>query len=67
MLSIIVQLLISWLIICLFEKDNLGFLGFYPPKKRLIGFAAFFIVTAICCSSDFFCGYSLLNSNWSKP
>ena len=54
MLGILVQLLLSWFIIWLFEKGNLSFLGFYPTKKRLIGFVMFFIVTAICCSSDFF-------------
>ena len=41
MLGILVQLIISWLIIWLFEKGNLKVLGFYPTKKRLIGFACF--------------------------
>ena len=64
MLGIIVQLLISWLIIWLFEKGNLKFLGFYPTKKRLIGFAAFFIVSAICCSSDFFMRMMFAKQQW---
>jgi uncharacterized protein len=54
MAGIIVQLLISWIIIWLFEKGNPGILGFYPTKKRLSGFALFFTVTALCSSSYFF-------------
>lgn len=64
MLGIIVQLAISWLIIWLFEKGNLSFLGFYPTKKRLIGFAVFFIVTAVCCSSDFFMRMIFAQQRW---
>lgn len=64
MLGIIVQLLISWLIIWLFEKGNLKVLGFYPTKKRLAGFALFFIVTAICCSSDFFMRMIFAKQQW---
>jgi membrane protease YdiL (CAAX protease family) len=64
MLGIIVQLLISWLIIWLFERGNLGVLGFYPTKKRLLGFALFFIVTALCCSSDFFMRMFFAKQQW---
>jgi len=64
MLGIIVQLLISWLIIWLFEKGNLSFLGFYPTKKRLIGFAIFFIITALCCSSGFFMRMIFAQQQW---
>lgn len=64
MLGIIVQLLISWLIIWLFEKGNLSFLGFYPTKKRLVGFAIFFIVSALCCSSDFFMRMLFAKQQW---
>lgn len=64
MLGIIVQLLISWLIIWLFEKGSLNVLGFYPNKKRLIGFAVFFTVTALCCSSDFFMRMIFAKQRW---
>ena len=64
MLGIIVQFLISWLLIWLFEKGNLGVLGFYPTKKRLLGFALFFIVTALCCSSDFFMRMFFAKQQW---
>jgi|GWRWMinimDraft_5_1066013.scaffolds.fasta_scaffold28880_1 membrane protease YdiL (CAAX protease family) len=64
MLGIIVQLLISWLIIWLFEKGDLSFLGLYPTKKRLIGFALFFIVTALCCASDFIMRMLFAQQQW---
>ena len=62
--GIIVQLLLSWLIIWLFEKGNLKVLGFYPTKKRLIGFAIFFIITALCCSTDFFMRMLFAQQQW---
>jgi membrane protease YdiL (CAAX protease family) len=64
MLGIIVQLIISWLIIWLFEKGNLNVLGFYPGKKRLAGFVLFFIVTSLCCSSDFFMRMLFAKQQW---
>jgi membrane protease YdiL (CAAX protease family) len=64
MLGIIVQLLISWIIIWFFERGNLGVLGFYPTKKRLLGFAVFFIVTALCSSSDFFMRMAFAKQEW---
>ena len=64
MLGVIIQLLISWLIIWLFEKGNLNVLGFYPTKKRLLDFALFFIVTALCCSSDFFMRMFFAKQQW---
>lgn len=54
MLGIIIQLAISWLIIWIYEKGNLSFLGFYPTKKRILEFILFFLITAFCCSSGFF-------------
>ncbi|MEO6254062.1 MAG: CPBP family intramembrane glutamic endopeptidase [Ferruginibacter sp.] len=64
MLGIIVQLLISWLIIWLFEKGNLSIFGFYPTTKRLIGFFVFFIVTALCSSSDYFMRMLFAKQQW---
>jgi hypothetical protein len=64
MLGIIIQFLISWLIIWLFEKGNLNVFGFYPTKKRLLAFALFFIVTALCCSSDFFMRMLFAKQEW---
>jgi uncharacterized protein len=64
MYGIIVQLLISWLIIWLFEKGSLKIFGFYPSNKRLIGFAIFFIVTSLCCASDFFMRMIFAQQQW---
>lgn len=64
MTGIIVQLLISWLIIWLFEKGDLGVLGFYPGRKRLFGFMLFFLVAALCCSSDFILRMIFAKQQW---
>lgn len=64
MLGIIVQLLISWFIIWVFEKGNLGVLGFYPTKKRLLQFALFFLITALCCTSGFIMRMEFAKEEW---
>lgn len=64
MLGILVQLVVSGIIIWFFEKGNLGVLGFYPTRKRLLGFALFFIVTALCSSSDFFMKMLFAKQEW---
>lgn len=64
MLGIIVQLLISWFIIWLFEKKGLGVLGFYPTKKRLLQFALFFLITALCSTSDFIMRMAFAEQQW---
>ncbi|HRF19033.1 MAG TPA: hypothetical protein PK977_12745, partial [Chitinophagaceae bacterium] len=62
--GIIVQLAISWLIIWMYEKGNLSFLGFYPAKSRLLDFILFFSITAICCSSGFLLRMYFGNEEW---
>jgi len=64
MLGIIVQLLVSWLLVWLFDKGSLHVLGFYPTQKRLLGFVLFFMVTALCCSSDFFMRMIFAQQQW---
>ena len=54
MIGIIVQLAISWLLIWLFEKKDLGVLGLKPTRRRITDFVLFFMITALCCSSGFF-------------
>lgn len=53
MLGILVQLIISWVIVWLFDKKNLSVLGFLPTKQRTADFFLFFIITAIFCSLGF--------------
>ena len=64
MIGIIVQLALSWLIVWLFEKGDLRFLGFYPSKKRLQDFVLFFTVTAICCAAGFFLKMGIAKQQW---
>ncbi|WP_407524446.1 type II CAAX endopeptidase family protein [Lacibacter sp. MH-610] len=66
MLGIIVQLAISWLIIWIYEKGNLSFLGFYPTKKRILDFILFFLITAFCCSSGFFLRMYFGKEVWNR-
>ncbi len=53
MLQIIGLFAISWILIWLFEKNNLRVLGLAPPVRTLKLVALLFLVTAICCSTGF--------------
>ena len=53
MLQFTALLAISWLIIWLFEKQNLKVLGLYPTKNRLKYFALHFTVSAIFSATAF--------------
>lgn len=53
MAGIIVQLILSWIIIWLFEKKHLNVLGFYPTAQRVKDGCLFFIITACICSAGF--------------
>jgi uncharacterized protein len=64
MVGIIVQLAVSWLLIWLFKKGNLGVLGLFPTKKRRTDFALFFIITAACCASGFLLRFIFGNERW---
>lgn len=54
MIGIIVQLAISWVLVWLIEKKDLGVLGFHPTKQRVSDFFLFFFITAACAASGFF-------------
>lgn len=51
--QIIGLLLLSWLLVWLFDRNNLSVLGFKLTKKRLKLMALLFIVTAICCATTY--------------
>jgi cytosine/uracil/thiamine/allantoin permease len=53
MLGIIVQLAISWLIIWLFEKGNLSFLGLYPSQKKHLTLFWFLLLQVLVVQQDF--------------
>ena len=65
MLGIIVQLALSWLIIWIFNKGNLSFLGFFPTKQRMFDFFLFFFLTGLCCSSGFMMRMLFINEQWT--
>jgi membrane protease YdiL (CAAX protease family) len=64
MIGIIIQLAISWLIVWLYEKGNLGCLGLMPTKKRLLDFTLFFFVTAVCAVSGFLLKMLIAKQSW---
>ncbi len=64
MFGLFVQLLLSWIMVWLFEKRNLSILGFKPSKKRLNNFFLFFFLTAACCASGFLMKMFFNNKVW---
>ncbi len=64
MIGIIVQLAISWLIVWLYEKGNLSFLGLMPTKKRLRDFTIFFLITAACSVSGYLLKMLIAKQSW---
>ena len=64
MIGIIVQLVVSWLLVWLFEKKNLRVLGLVPTRRRVIDFTLFFLITAICCSTGFLMRMYFANEQW---
>lgn len=65
MIGIIIQLAISWIIIWLFEKGSLSFLGLFPAKRRLFDFALFFLITSACCSLGFLLRMFFADEYWT--
>ncbi|WP_424493282.1 lysostaphin resistance A-like protein [Salinimicrobium sp. GXAS 041] len=51
MAGILVALILSWLLLYLFEGENILSLGFLPILKRLLQLAIGFIITAVLCAS----------------
>ncbi len=64
MLGIIVILLISWILLHFFEKENLLSLGFLPIFKRLKQFIIGFLVTSIMCVGVQYLEAFLKSSEW---
>lgn len=64
MIGIIVQLLISWLIVWLYNKGNLSCLGLLPTKRRLKNFALFFLVTAAFAAAGFLLQMLIAKQRW---
>ena len=64
MIGIIVQLLISWLLIWFFCKENLSVLGMKPNAERTSMFFIFLAVTIFSCSSGFFLRMYFGKESW---
>jgi membrane protease YdiL (CAAX protease family) len=64
MIGILVQLAISWLIVWLYEKGDLSFLGLIPTKKRLLNFSLFFLITAACAVAGFLLKMLIAKQSW---
>jgi uncharacterized protein len=65
MIGIVVQLAVSWLLIWLFEKKDLGVLGLWPTGRRLADFGLFFVVTALCAASGFLIRIYFAKETWA--
>lgn len=64
MLGIIIQLAISWALVWFFDRNNLRVLGLYPTRHRIMYFALFFIITSLCCSSEFLMKIFIARQKW---
>lgn len=64
MLGIFVQLALSWGIIWLVTKENLGVLGLRPTRERALEFVLYFTVTGLLCASGFFLKMLIAQQQW---
>ena len=64
MLGILVQLIISWLLLRVFFRENLNALGITPSKTRLSQLALGFIFTALLCTVIQLVDSALTNTHW---
>ncbi|MDX1544501.1 MAG: CPBP family intramembrane glutamic endopeptidase [Christiangramia sp.] len=64
MIGILVGLVLSWVLLYLFEKRSLLALGALPPVKRSIQFLTGFLVTGILCSGVEYLELLAGNGQW---
>ncbi|MBT2644725.1 CPBP family intramembrane metalloprotease [Bacillus sp. ISL-41] len=64
MLGILVQLIISWVLLRVFYRENLGALGITPTKSRISQLALGFIFTALLCTVIQLVDSALTNTDW---
>lgn len=65
MLGILVQLALSWLIVWIFQKENLRVLGLLPNSSRLSDFGKFFLIAGACCIFGFLLRYLIGKETWT--
>lgn len=64
MAGILVQIVLSWVIIWLFEKKNLDVLGWKPTQERIKYFGLFFLLTALFCASPYLIRIFISGEEW---
>ncbi|HEY0752298.1 MAG TPA: CPBP family intramembrane glutamic endopeptidase [Chitinophagaceae bacterium] len=64
MAGILVQIVLSWVIIWLFEKKDLDVLGWKPNQTRLKHFSLFFFLTALFCASPYLIRIFISGEEW---
>lgn len=65
MAGILVQLLLSWGLVWLVERNNLSVLGLKPTFNRILLFLLFFFVAAIICASGYFLRMYFARQVWT--
>ena len=64
MIGLLVQLAISWLLVWMYERNDLRVLGLWPTGKRWLDFGLFFLVTGVLCASGFLMRTAFGGSGW---
>lgn len=65
MSGLIVELLISWLLLWIFCKQNLLILGITPTKSRLFNLLFGFLIAVACCTVYYLSFTFFANNNWT--
>ncbi|WP_343558642.1 CPBP family intramembrane glutamic endopeptidase [Sphingobacterium sp.] len=64
MLGIIIMLIVSWILLWIFERKNLSMLGFAPSKSRLKDFSVGFFMAALLCAMYHFLKVVPVDNYW---
>ena len=65
MLGLIIELIISWLLLWIFCKQDLLVLGIVPTKRRLFNVFFGFLIAATCCTVYYLSFTVFANYNWT--
>lgn len=64
MIGLLVELIISWLLLWLFERKSLLALGITPTRQRLGNFSFGFLIAAACCTIYYLSFTINVNNRW---
>lgn len=64
MTGLIVELILSWLLLWLFYKQDLGALGIVPSKAKLLNLFFGFVIAMTCCTVYYFSFSVIANYKW---